>query len=95
MLFNKRLLIILLLANLLSNFRSQDLYMETEAKLKTYTKLPLKWMAYEVLDMKDGSSKADIWSFGVLVWEIFTLGRQIPYGGLLYSACPNQLHHSE
>ena len=65
--------------------------METEAKLKTYTKLPLKWMAYEVLDMKDGSIKADIWSFGVLVWEIFTLGRQIPYGGLLYSACPNQL----
>ena len=55
--------------------------METEAKLKTYTKLPLKWMAYEVLDMKNGSTKADVWSFGVLVWEIFTLGRQIPYGG--------------
>ena len=64
-----------------SNYRSQDLYMETEAKLKTYNKLPLKWMAYEVLDMKDGSSKADVWSFGILVWEIFTLGRQIPYGG--------------
>ena len=70
--------------------------METETKLKTYNKLPLKWMAYEVLDMKDGSSKADVWSFGILVWEIFTLGRQIPYGGkqicqIIMSAYSDQL----
>ncbi|XP_048826706.1 tyrosine-protein kinase TXK isoform X2 [Brienomyrus brachyistius] len=39
------------------------------------SKFPVKWSPPEVLHFNKYSSKSDVWSFGVLMWEVFTEGR--------------------
>ncbi|KAM8954319.1 tyrosine-protein kinase FRK isoform 2-T2 [Pelodytes ibericus] len=48
---------------------------------KNDTKLPLKWTAPEAIRQNKFTVKSDIWSFGVLIYEIVTYGK-MPYPGL-------------
>jgi len=43
--------------------------------------IPLRWMPPEAVLEDEFSTKSDVWSFGVLMWEVFTHG-EMPYAPL-------------
>uniref|UniRef100_A0A672HYK1 Tyrosine-protein kinase n=1 Tax=Salarias fasciatus TaxID=181472 RepID=A0A672HYK1_SALFA len=50
-------------------------------KAKAHGKWPVKWYAPECINYFKFSSKSDVWSFGVLMWEAFSYGQK-PYKGM-------------
>ena len=44
--------------------------------------MPFRWVAVESLENLCFSTKTDVWSFGVVLWEIFTRGL-VPYHELV------------
>ncbi|CAC5382982.1 MET [Mytilus coruscus] len=54
---------------------SRDIYAKDYyASENKKTKLPVKWMAPECLEKGHYSSQSDVWSFGVVLWELMTRG---------------------
>ncbi|XP_072505220.1 tyrosine-protein kinase receptor Tie-1 isoform X4 [Notamacropus eugenii] len=66
--------------------RGEEVYVK-----KTMGRLPVRWMAIESLNYSVYTTKSDVWSFGVLLWEIVSLGGT-PYCGMtcaeLYEKLP-------
>ena len=65
---------------------SSQLYFENDGKQTVGShqdKFPFYSSAYEILT--NGTAileKSDIWSFGILMWEIFYLGNAMPYADI-------------
>ena len=57
---------------------SRNLYESFYYRIQGRLILPIRWMAYESFYGKF-SVKSDAWSFGVTIWEIYTLGQSEPY----------------
>ncbi|MED6292932.1 hypothetical protein CHARACLAT_005637 [Characodon lateralis] len=61
---------------------ARDIMHDNNYVSKGSTFLPVKWMAPESIFDNLYTSLSDVWSYGILLWEIFTLGGT-PYPGMV------------
>ena len=57
---------------------SKDIYSKDYYRLGDKSVLPIRWMPPEAIVYSKFSKQSDIWSFGIVLWEIFSSGAQ-PY----------------
>ncbi|MEE6491389.1 hypothetical protein FKM82_016200 [Ascaphus truei] len=55
---------------------SRDIYSTDYYRVGGRTMLPIRWMPPESILYRKFTTDSDIWSFGVVMWEIFTYGKQ-------------------
>ena len=57
---------------------ARDVYKNDYYRMGEKGQIPVRWLPPESLRDWVFTSKTDVWAFGVLLWEILTLGQQ-PY----------------
>ncbi|CAM5146208.1 unnamed protein product [Natator depressus] len=67
---------------------------ENYYKAQSHGKWPVKWYAPECMNFYKFSSKSDVWSFGVLMWEAFSFGQK-PYKGMKGSEVAQMIERGE
>ncbi|XP_062376526.1 KIT proto-oncogene, receptor tyrosine kinase b [Sardina pilchardus] len=60
---------------------ARDIASDSNYVLRGNARLPVKWMSPESLFEGIYTFESDVWSYGILLWEIFSLGNS-PYPGI-------------
>ncbi|ESO02126.1 hypothetical protein HELRODRAFT_151901, partial [Helobdella robusta] len=60
---------------------TRDIYLTDYYRRGDHGVLPIRWMPKESIEAGFFSYESDVWSYGVVLWEIATLGHH-PYMGL-------------
>lgn len=63
---------------------------QTEWVMETSECLPMRWLAPESLLNGIFTSASDVWSFAVVLWEMFTFG-DVPWSNLNNEQVVNQM----
>ncbi|XP_050425447.1 discoidin domain-containing receptor 2-like [Adelges cooleyi] len=70
-----------------------ELYTADYYKLDGKLGLPVRWMSWESAFLDKYSTKSDVWSFAVTLWEILNLAKCRPYEGFMEHQVIENLSH--
>ena len=59
---------------------SQNLYSSDYYRVRGQVVLPVRWMSPEAIIYGKFTTESDVWSFGVVMWEVFSFAMQPYYG---------------
>lgn len=60
---------------------ARSMYKCDNYKKKGESPLPFKWLAIESISDQIFSTYSDVWAFGIVMWELFSLAK-VPYPGM-------------